>query len=161
MYDIAEVEAAFRVYWRTGIVAEDWDAWCDLFALDVDYIERVLGTMKGREVVRAWITPLMSSYPEIYGVYDWHMVDAAGRVVFYMQNRRDRPGGGAPIDFPGVSILQYAGSGTWSTQEDYWPLAVGRAAYETYEKLLASEDPGHRQRRTRDDWGSGPAWTRP
>ena len=34
-----------------------------------------------------------------------------GRAVVYMQNRRDHPSGRGVIDFPGITILQYAGDG--------------------------------------------------
>ena len=91
MFELEEVEAAFRHYWHTGMIREDWNAWADLFTEDVVYDERVLGTMHGRETVRAWIVPLMEQYGEIYGIYDWHHADPSGRVVFRMINRRDHP----------------------------------------------------------------------
>ena len=72
MFELGEVEEAFRHYWQTGMIREDWNAWADLFTEDVVYDERVLGTMHGRETIRAWIVPLMEQYGEIYGVYDWH-----------------------------------------------------------------------------------------
>lgn len=159
-FDVAEVDAAFRTYWQTGIIREDWDAWCDLFTEDVVYLERVLGTMNGREAVRAWIKPLMEQYGEIYGVYEWHTVDPSGRVVFYMQNRRDHPSGDGHLDFPGISILQYAGEGLWSLEEDYWAEKLAIDRFKQYEKALKSHDSEHREKRTRLDWGNGPDWTR-
>src|SRR5204863_301959 len=82
------------------------------FTEDCVYVEHFYGTMRGRETVRAWIKPIMAKYGEIYTAYEWHVIDAAqGRVVFYMQNRRDHPGGQGTIDFPGISILEYAGGG--------------------------------------------------
>jgi len=160
-YDPAEVEQAFQHFWITGVVREDWRAWAALFTDDVVYYERVLGTMRGREAVLTWIEPLMVAYPEIYGVYRWHMVDPSGRVVFAMENRRDRPGGGAPIDFPGLSVLQYAGDGLWSMEEDWWALPAAKQAMASYESLASQHDPNHRARRSRLDWGDGPVWTRP
>ena len=51
------------------------------------------------------------------------MVDAEGRVVVYMQNRRDHPDPAQPpIDFPGMTVLQYAGDGKFSLEEDFWSL---------------------------------------
>jgi hypothetical protein len=63
-YDIDEVERAFRDYWTKGAVGEDWDAWSDLFTEDVEYIEHVLGSKRGREEVRAWIKPIMAEFGE-------------------------------------------------------------------------------------------------
>ena len=50
-----------------------------------------------------------------------------------MQNRRDNPEPGAPpIDFPGITVLQYAGDGMFSLEEDFWSLPEG---IETVEAL--------------------------
>src|SRR2546425_174105 len=43
-----ELEQAFRTYWRTGAVGEDWDAWAGLFTEDCLYVEHMYGTMRGR-----------------------------------------------------------------------------------------------------------------
>jgi len=155
-----ELHAAFRTYWQTGAVNEDWSGWADLFTEDVHYLEHVLGVMRGREAVRAWIVPLMREYGAIYTVYRWHTLDLQrGRVIFYMDNRRDHPSGQGFIDFPGISIIEYAGDGLWSFQEDYWAVPAGTKAAKDYAAACAEHDPEHRSRRTRRDWGGGPPWT--
>jgi hypothetical protein len=161
-YDKGEVEQAFRKYWALGAVGEDWDAWCDeCFTEDVHYVEHVLGVKEGREAVRRWIKPTMEEYGEIYTAYEWHMVEESGRVVVYMQNRRDNPEPGAPpIDFPGMTVLQYAGDGRFSLEEDFWSLVEGQRTMKQYDAALAAHDPAFRQRRTRRNWGNGPDWTR-
>ena len=58
-FDRDELESAFRTYWRTGAVGEDWDAWANLFTEDCTYFEHYYGSMQGREAVRAWIKPVM------------------------------------------------------------------------------------------------------
>lgn len=139
-----ELEEAFRVYWQTGAVREDWDAWADLFTEDADYVEHVLGTLKGREAIRAWIKPIMEQYGELYTAYEWHMIDPGrGRVVVYMQNRRDHPAGAGTIDFPGVTILDYAGGGRWSREEDFWDVPRAREAQRLYEEACRRHDPDH------------------
>jgi len=156
-----EIEAAFRYYWACGAIAEDWDAWVECFTEDVTYVEHVLGTMHGREAVRAWIKPIMAQYGEIYSAYEWHMVDPeTGRVCVYIQNRRDHPSGTGTIDFPGVTILQYAGDGRFSLEEDFWSMPQAQQATEAYAAACAQHDPGHAGKQTRRDWGGGPAWTR-
>src|SRR6266851_7829775 len=75
-FDREEIERAFRRYWQAGAVGENWDAWADLFTEDADYVEHVLGSLKGREAIRAWIKPTMQQYGELYTVYEWHTVDA-------------------------------------------------------------------------------------
>jgi len=161
MFEIDEVEQAFRGYWQTGAVAEDWDAWCDLFTDDARYVEHFFGEMRGRETIRAWIRPIMlEDYPELYTVYEWHMASPDGRVVVYMQNRRDHPSGSGVIDFPGVTILQYAGDGRFDFEEDFWAFSTAQRATDAYAAACAELDPDHPAKRTRADWGDGPDWTR-
>ena len=156
-----EIEAAFVRYWRCGAIAEDWDAWVDCFTEDVLYVEHVLGTMHGREAVRAWIKPIMAQFGEIYSAYEWHMVDPdTGRVCVYIQNRRDHPSGADTIDFPGVTILHYAGGGRFDREEDFWAIPQAQQATEAYAAACTAHDPTHAQKQTRLAWGNGPAWTR-
>lgn len=156
-----EIEQAFRTYWRTGAVGEDWNAWCNLFAEDAVYVEHFYGDLRGREAIREWIVPVMGRYPEIYTAYEWHVVDeAAGRVVVYMQNRRDHPSGTGTCDFPGVTILDYAGGGKWAREEDFYALAGRDRAMKEYEEACRLHDPEHPRRATRRNWGGGPDWTR-
>jgi hypothetical protein len=159
-FERSEVETAFRQYWQLGAVDEDWDAWCDAcFTADVTYVEHVLGDRQGREAVRAWIKPTMEEYGSIYTVYEWHMVGDDGRVVVSMQNRRDHPDPNEPpIDFRGITVLQYAGDGRFGFEEDFWSLPEG---VETMKRWTAAtrDHPGFVAQRTRRDWGNGPAWT--
>ena len=156
-----ELDRAFQLYWRTGAVGEDWDAWANLFTEDAVYVEHVLGNMNGREAIRAWIKPIMEQFCELYTAYEWHTVDeAAGRVIVYMQNRRDHPRGSGTIDFPGITILDYAGNNRWRREEDYWAVPRGQATIDEYTAACKQFDPGHKDKRTRLNWGSGPAWTR-
>jgi hypothetical protein len=154
-----EMDKAFQHYWRTGAVGEDWDAWADLFTEDCTYFEHYYGSMQGRETVRAWIKPVMARYPEIYTYYEWHVVDAErGRVTFYMQNRRDHPNGKDTFDFPGVSILEYAGDGKWKREEDFWAWKGRETAMLGWEAACKELDPGFAQKATRWHWPAAPAW---
>jgi hypothetical protein len=160
-YRREELEEAFRKYWSTGAVGENWDAWANLFTEDAHYVEHVLGEMNGREAIRAWIKPIMEQYCELYTAYEWHTIDEErGRAIVYMQNRRDHPSGKGTIDFPGITILEYAGDGRWSSEEDFWAVpAAGRCTQE-YTAACKQFDPEHKAKRTRRDWGKGPAWTK-
>jgi hypothetical protein len=156
-----ELERAFQHYWRTGAVNEDWDGFADHFTEDALYVEHVLGTLRGREAIRAWIKPTMERFGELYTAYEWHVVDEANdRIVVYMQNRRDHPSGRGTIDFPGITILHYAGGGRFDYEEDFWAVPAARSTIEQYRAACQEHDPEHASRRTRLDWGNGPAWTR-
>ena len=103
----------------------------------------------------------MADYGEMYTAYEWHMLDDTGRVVVYMQNRRDNPEPGAPpIDFPGMTVLQYAGDGQFSLEEDFWSWTEGGATFKQYVDACKKFDPDFRHKRTRRNWGNGPDWTR-
>ena len=122
-----------------GRDGEDWDAWSDLFTEDVEYIEHILGSKHGREEVRNWIKPIMAEFGEMYTAYEWHMCEPSGRIVVYMQNRRDNPDPSAPpIDFPGMTVLQYAGDGKFSLEEDFWSLVEGQRTMKEYEEACAA-----------------------
>src|SRR5271155_5066150 len=61
-----ELVSAYETFKRVSdACAEsgDYNAFADLFTEDCVYIEHVFGEMHGREAVRAWIVPLMQSYP--------------------------------------------------------------------------------------------------
>ncbi|MBW2399924.1 MAG: nuclear transport factor 2 family protein [Deltaproteobacteria bacterium] len=123
-----EIEQAFRKYWHAGAVAEDWNGFAEMFTEDAQYVEHVLGSMRGREAIRSWIVPIMEQYCELYTAYEWHTVDEdADRVIVYMQNRRDHPSGSGTIDFPGITILHYAGGGLFDLEEDFWSVPGGQA----------------------------------
>lgn len=155
-----ELERAFRNYWQTGAVNEDWDGFADNFTEDVCYVEHVLGTMRGREAIRPWIKKIMEEYCELYTAYEWHTVDEEnGRVIVYMQNRRDHPSGTGTIDFPGITILGYAGDDLFNYEEDYWSVPGGQATIKEYLAACEQHDPEHKQSRTRLHWGNGPSWT--
>jgi ketosteroid isomerase-like protein len=161
-HPLGEVEQAFRHYWQTGAVGEDWDAWSDLFTEDALYVEHVLGDMHGRAAIKAWIGPIMDKFSELYTAYEWHMV-TGDRVVVYMQNRRDHPDPDQPpIDFPGITILGYAGDGKWSYEEDYWAGPRAAEALREYRDASQAVDRDHASKRTRWHWPDDkPTWTRP
>ena len=102
----------------------------------------------------------MAAYPELYTVYEWHLIDG-DRVVFYMQNRRDNPEPGAPpMDFPGISILHYAGDGKWDLEEDFWAFPAAQKAQAAYIEARAKHDPEHSLKMTRQHWPDAPEWAR-
>jgi len=140
----AEVEAAFRRYWQIGNIEERWSDWADCFTEDVVYVEHVLGRMRGREAVRAWITKLMPQNPHVHGCLDWVVIDGP-RVVYGMTNRYYNPRGPEhpPIDFPGMSHITYAGDGLFSFEEDYWDVALAKKAHQEFHALLGEHGDRH------------------
>ncbi|NED61326.1 nuclear transport factor 2 family protein, partial [Streptomyces sp. SID10244] len=98
-----------------------------------------LGTMSGREEIRAWIWKTMTAFPgsHMTGYPSlWHVVDApTGRVICEVDNPMRDPGDGTLITATNITILTYAGNGLWSREEDvYNPMEFGQAAMRWCEK---------------------------
>ncbi|MCW2544433.1 MAG: hypothetical protein JWM40_1985 [Frankiales bacterium] len=130
-------EEAFHGIWTTGIIEEDWEQWPEHLTEDVLYVERIFGTMHGRDEVRAWITKLMTVRADVHGVLNWYIVKG-DRVVLDMTNRYYHPvAGEPPIDFAGLTVLEYAGNGLFGYEEDYWDTNGSKAAYEKWSTAVA------------------------
>lgn len=102
----------------------DYNAFADLFTDDCVYIEHVFGEMHGREAVRAWIVPLMQSYPNnqmTKYTHDWvyFNVDAA-ELVFCARTHMADLGDGTDYTATNWTRLKYAGAGLFSFEEDIY-----------------------------------------
>jgi hypothetical protein len=115
----SEIEDAYRHFVATGD-SQDWDAWADLHAEDGVWIEHHLGSFRGREEIRAAIKKVMAGAPPMEFPVAWYAIDG-NRVVYYpWQVFPDPKGGGEVYRFGCVTILEYAGNGLWSFQEDIY-----------------------------------------
>jgi ketosteroid isomerase-like protein len=114
-----EVEAEFLKYVERG-KTNDWSAWADQFTEDALYVEHVMGTFHGREEIRKWIVETMASVSGMSFPYDWYMIEG-NRVVMYCWNIFDPlPGMTGDYKFAVATILEYAGNGEWSLEEDIY-----------------------------------------
>lgn len=114
-----EVEAEFKKYVERG-EANDWSAWADQFTEDARYIEHAMGTFQGREAIREWIVATMGSVSGMSFPHDWYVIDG-DRVIMYCWNVFDPlPGMTGEYKFAVVTILEYAGDGLWSLEEDVY-----------------------------------------
>lgn len=115
----AEVEAAFHEFVAVGD-SGDWSRWADLHTEDCEWVEHHYGTIVGREAIRAKITELMAPVPMMRFPVEWYVIDG-NRVVFLpWQVFPDPTGGGNDHRFACVTVLEYAGNGQWSRQEDIY-----------------------------------------
>jgi hypothetical protein len=159
--DRAEVEAAFRHYFLTGPVYEDWVAWSRLFTPDAVYTDRFWGTFHGPDEIARFLDGTMSFAPHVYSVLAWYVIDG-NRVVYQVMNRADNPEpGGPPIDFPSMQEIRYAGDGRWASENDWWVVNDMKVFNQAYQAQAAAFDPDHRHGMTRLDWGTWVDWARP
>jgi len=123
----AELEQAFATYQATVEDIRrsgDWGRFADMFTEDADYVEHSYGTFKGRDQIRSWIVKTMTSFPatEMLGFpATWAVFDPeTGRVVCEVDNPMRDPGDGSHHTAANITILDYAGNGLWSRQEDVY-----------------------------------------
>ena len=115
----SEVEAAWQRFVAVGD-SGDWNAWADLHSLDGVWVEHHLGTFRGRDAIRAAIMKVMKPVPMMTFPVAWHAIDG-NRVVYYpWQVMPDPNGGSEEYRFGCATILEYAGAGLWSHQEDLY-----------------------------------------
>jgi hypothetical protein len=126
-----EIEREFR---RRVEIQEkdDWKAFGETFTVDAVYVEHHEGTFKGRDSILAWLVPVMDrcrgwTYP-----IDWVAIDG-NRVIYHWMNRLPgkRPNG-AFYEWPGLSVIEYAGAGQWSFQEDIYNWELGEKVIKDY-----------------------------
>jgi ketosteroid isomerase-like protein len=119
-YSRDEVEEAFRHYFLTGPVLEDWSAWSQLFSDDAVYFDHFYGRFRGPEEIQKFLESTMGFAPHVYSPLEWYNLDG-NRIVYKVWNRADNPdAGGPPAEFPSLQIVEYAGDGRWSSEEDWW-----------------------------------------
>jgi hypothetical protein len=157
----AEVEEAFRHYFLTGPVGEDWIAWSQLFSDDAPYLDHFYGTFTGPEEIQRFLESTMSFAPHVYSPLVWYNIDG-DQIVYKVVNRADNPEpGGPPIEFPSLQVIRYAGDGNWASEEDWWILREMKLFNEAYEAASREHDPDHRHKLSRLDWGPWVDWARP
>jgi SnoaL-like domain len=123
---ISELREAYDHFSRVSdecAASADYNAFADLFTTDCTYIEHVFGEMLGREAVREWIVPLMKMYPNDQMTYthDWVLFDAEnGRVIFCARTHMPDLGDGRAYSTTNWSMIDYAGDGLFSREEDIY-----------------------------------------
>jgi hypothetical protein len=124
----AEVRDAYENFVAVGD-SGDWNAWADLHTVDGIWLEHHLGRFEGREAIRKGIVEVMAQAPvDMQFPVEWAMFDG-NRVVFYPWQILPHPSGGEDFRFGCVTILEYAGDGQFSYQEDLYNPKEGEALF--------------------------------
>lgn len=125
--DRTELESAFAAYQATvaQIAASgEWSRFADMFTEDAEYVEHAYGTFRGRDEIRPWIIKTMTTFPgsDMIGfpVAWWVLDPEQGRVVCEIRNPMRDPGDGSVHEASNITILDYAGDGLWSREEDVY-----------------------------------------
>jgi hypothetical protein len=160
-FDRAEVEEAFRTYYLTGPVEENWNAWSNLFTDDATYLDHYWGTFRGPAEIEKFLDVTMSYAPGVYTPLVWYVIEG-DRVVWRGINRADNPDPhGEELGFPSLQLLVYAGGGKWKSEEDWWIAHESKLFAQKYAEACAQIDPDFPAKMTRNDWGSWVDWAHP
>jgi len=132
-FSLDELRAAYENFAEVSdrcAASGDYNAFADLFTEDCTYAEHLFGEMHGREEVRAWIVPLMASYPNnqmVRYTHDWVLFDEENcRVVFSARTHMADLGDGEDYSAVNWTMIDYAGDGLFSREEDiYNPAEFG------------------------------------
>jgi hypothetical protein len=129
--EISEAYAAMHARVQQHASTGDWDAFADSFTEDAVYVEHAFGTFRGREEIRAWSVPTMTSFPGSVMTgfpLAWQVVDPpTSRLICEVRNLMPDPGDGTHLEEPNLTIMTYAGGGLFSREEDvYNPLRFAR-----------------------------------
>jgi hypothetical protein len=163
-YPREELVEAFKNYYMVGIINEDWVAWSQLFTDDATYYDHFWGTFTGPAEIEKFLETTMGPCPHVYAALEWFNPDPeSGRIVYRHQNRADHPiVGRDPIDFPSIQVIQYAGDGKFSAEEDWWVLSDMKRFVRQYnEALEEAGTPDFAATMSRRDYGTLHPWARP
>jgi len=95
-----------------------WEAMVDMFTDDATYIDPAWGRYKGRDSIRQFLRDSMQGLKDWKFPTDWYVIEG-NRVISRFRNRLPgRRADGTYYDVPGVSIIEYAGNGKFSFEED-------------------------------------------
>lgn len=128
-----EIEAALDRYKAAAAQAGssgDWEPWIECFTEDVEYIEHHYGRFRGRDEVRQWVVPAMTTFPVDHMKafpWNWHVIDPdRGWVIGEVANVMGDPGDGRVYEAANWTRLVYAGDGLFRGEEDvYNPTEFG------------------------------------
>jgi len=95
-----------------------WDALADLFTEDATYIDPAWGRFEGRKSIRQFLRDSMQGLEDWKFPTDWCVIEGKRVVSKFRNQLPGRRPDGTSYEVPGVSVLEYAGDGKFSFEED-------------------------------------------
>ena len=115
----AEIEAAWRR--RMDLQdANDWEGFGNTFTEGAVYLEHHYGTFTGRKKILAWLVPVMEHCRDWTFPVEWVNIDGKRVVHKWLNRLPGRRPDGSYYEFAGITVMEYAGNGAFSFQEDMY-----------------------------------------
>ena len=114
-----EIEAAF---WKRMALqdADDWAGFGNTFTEDAVYLEHHYGTFRGRQRILEWLVPVMEHCKDWTFPVEWLCIDGNRTVHKWLNRLPGKRPDGTYYEFAGITVMEYAGNGLFSFQEDMY-----------------------------------------
>jgi ketosteroid isomerase-like protein len=117
-----EIQAAFDHRMKLQD-EDDWDGFGTTFTPDAVYVEASAGVMEGRDKILAWLIPAMKPCKGWTYPIQYMGIDGDRTFHKWMNRLPGQRADGSYYEFPGITVMVYAGNGQWSYQEDQYNAA--------------------------------------
>jgi ketosteroid isomerase-like protein len=95
-----------------------WDALAAFFTDDAFFVDPAWGRVDGVEAIRGFLEESMAGLEDWTFPHQWSVVEGNRLVAFWMNRLGGAREDGTPYEAPGVSIMEYAGQGRFSSEVD-------------------------------------------
>lgn len=117
-----EVQAAYARYLeaRRRVEAGElgWDSLADFFTEEATFIDPAWGRVEGIDAIRSFLVESMAGLEDWSFPHEWTAVEGNRLVARWWNRLPGRRADGSPYQAPGLSIMEYAGAGRFSYEED-------------------------------------------
>ena len=111
-------EALHRIRDKASAGEIGWEALADMFTEDATYIDPAWGRFKGRDNIRQFLRDSMQGLKDWRFPTEWHVIEGNRVISRFINRLPGRRADGSYYDVPGVGIIEYAGNGKFSYEED-------------------------------------------
>ena len=126
-YPRQEVQEALDNYLRVKAKADarevGWEALSDLFTEDATFIDPSWGRSVGREAISQFMHESMQGLEGWTFPNEWTAIDGNHVIIKFLNRLPGQRPDGTYYEVPGVQVLDYAGGGRFSREEDIFNMA--------------------------------------
>ena len=121
-YPPEEIRTSYERYVETRSRVEagelSWDALAAFFTENAIFVDPAWGRVDGIDGIREFLKESMAGLEDWTFPHQWSVVEGNRLVAFWMNRLAGERANGTPYKAPGVSIMEYAGDGRFSSEID-------------------------------------------